>query len=144
MSILKLSKHNHTHILPSSRRYSSGWALASWTICLNSSFHPRLIIWFLNNLVFKVWGCWPHARGPGYPSSSVSYPLTCPAWVTTSSYATAGIALRVSGALKHHHHDKVEKSLVGIHTSYSVLIIHIFELFLLIYWLKLFLCEKWV
>jgi hypothetical protein len=26
----------------------------------------------------------------------------------TSSYDTAGIALRVSGALKPHHHDKVE------------------------------------
>jgi hypothetical protein len=26
----------------------------------------------------------------------------------TSSYATAGIALKVSGALKPHHHDKVE------------------------------------
>jgi hypothetical protein len=26
----------------------------------------------------------------------------------TSSYVTAGIALRVSGALKPHHHDKVE------------------------------------
>jgi hypothetical protein len=26
----------------------------------------------------------------------------------TSSYATAGIALRVSGALKPHHYDKVE------------------------------------
>jgi hypothetical protein len=26
----------------------------------------------------------------------------------TSSYATSGIALRVSGALKLHHHDKVE------------------------------------
>jgi hypothetical protein len=26
----------------------------------------------------------------------------------TSSYATAGIALRVSGALKPHHHDKVK------------------------------------
>jgi hypothetical protein len=26
----------------------------------------------------------------------------------TSSYATAGIAIRVSGALKPHHHDKVE------------------------------------
>jgi hypothetical protein len=32
----------------------------------------------------------------------------------TSSYATAGIALRVSGALKPHHHDKVEITLVGI------------------------------
>jgi hypothetical protein len=27
---------------------------------------------------------------------------------STSSYATAGIALRVSGALKSHHHDKVD------------------------------------
>jgi hypothetical protein len=26
----------------------------------------------------------------------------------TSSYATAGIALRVSGTLKPHHHDKAE------------------------------------
>jgi hypothetical protein len=31
----------------------------------------------------------------------------------TSSYATADIALRVSGALKPHHHDKVETSSVG-------------------------------
>jgi hypothetical protein len=31
----------------------------------------------------------------------------------TSSYATAGISLRVTGALKPHHHDKVEIPLVG-------------------------------
>jgi predicted metallopeptidase len=31
----------------------------------------------------------------------------------TSSYAIAGIAVRVSGALKPHHHDKVETSSVG-------------------------------
>jgi hypothetical protein len=31
----------------------------------------------------------------------------------TSSYATAGIALRVSGTLKPHHHDKVETPLVS-------------------------------
>jgi hypothetical protein len=30
-----------------------------------------------------------------------------------SSYATAGIAFRVLGALKPHHHDKVETPLVG-------------------------------
>jgi hypothetical protein len=30
-----------------------------------------------------------------------------------SSYATAGIALRVSGALAPHHHDRVETSSVG-------------------------------
>jgi hypothetical protein len=32
----------------------------------------------------------------------------------TSSYVTAGIALTVSEALKHHHHDKVETPSVGI------------------------------
>jgi hypothetical protein len=32
---------------------------------------------------------------------------------STSSYATAGMALRVSGALKPHHHDKVETPSVG-------------------------------
>jgi hypothetical protein len=32
---------------------------------------------------------------------------------STSSYATADIALRVSGALKPHHHDKVETPSVG-------------------------------
>jgi hypothetical protein len=32
---------------------------------------------------------------------------------STSSYATAGIALRVSGALKPHHLDKVETPSVG-------------------------------
>jgi hypothetical protein len=33
----------------------------------------------------------------------------------TSSYATTGIALRVSGALKSHHHDKMETPSVGSH-----------------------------
>jgi hypothetical protein len=32
-------------------------------------------------------------------------------------YATVGIALRVSGALKPHHHDKVETPSVGASTS---------------------------
>jgi hypothetical protein len=31
----------------------------------------------------------------------------------TSSYATSSIDLRVSGALKPHHHDKMETPLVG-------------------------------
>jgi hypothetical protein len=36
---------------------------------------------------------------------------------STSSYATAGIALRVSGAFKPHHHgDKVETQSMGIIT----------------------------
>jgi hypothetical protein len=34
----------------------------------------------------------------------------------TSSYATAGIALRVSGALKPHHHDKEETPWEGQET----------------------------
>jgi hypothetical protein len=37
---------------------------------------------------------------------------------SVSSYATAGIALRVSGALKPLHHDKVETLLVGIRRAY--------------------------
>jgi hypothetical protein len=49
------------------------------------SIHPRLIIWFLNNLVLwcKVVSLTPNPQpgGPGYHSSSRSYPLTCPAWV---------------------------------------------------------------
>jgi hypothetical protein len=42
----------------------------------------------------------------------------------TSSYATAGIALRVSGALKPHHHDKVETPSVGIniHQLHEILL----------------------
>jgi hypothetical protein len=38
----------------------------------------------------------------------------------TSSYATAGIALRGSGALKPHHHDKVETPSVGIFIATAV------------------------
>jgi hypothetical protein len=37
----------------------------------------------------------------------------------TSSYATAGVALRVSGALKPHHHNKVETPPVGSIYYYS-------------------------
>jgi hypothetical protein len=40
----------------------------------------------------------------------------------TSSYATAGVALRVSGALKPHHHDKVEIPSVGIRYTYRQII----------------------
>jgi hypothetical protein len=36
----------------------------------------------------------------------------------TSSYATAGITLRVSGALKPHHHDKAETPTMGCHLYY--------------------------
>jgi hypothetical protein len=42
----------------------------------------------------------------------------------TSSYATAGIALRVSGALKPHHHNKVETPSAGSseHYRYKILL----------------------
>jgi hypothetical protein len=36
---------------------------------------------------------------------------------STSSYATAGTALRISEALKPHHHDKVETPLVGFYEN---------------------------
>jgi hypothetical protein len=50
-----------------------------------------------------------------YPSSSGPYPLDLSGLDgPTSSYATAGIALRVSGALKAHHQDKVGTASVGI------------------------------
>jgi hypothetical protein len=38
----------------------------------------------------------------------------------TSSYATAGIALGVSGALKPHHHDKVQTPSVGSFIYYML------------------------
>jgi hypothetical protein len=38
----------------------------------------------------------------------------------TSSYAAAGIVLRVSGALKPHHHDKVETPSVGLNFNYKL------------------------
>jgi hypothetical protein len=43
-----------------------------------------------------------------------------------SSYATAGIALRISGTFKPHHHDKMETPLVGDTQNYSCkkLILH--------------------
>jgi hypothetical protein len=40
---------------------------------------------------------------------------------STSSYATAGIALGVSGTLKSHHDDKVEIPYVGINASLAPL-----------------------
>jgi hypothetical protein len=71
--------------------------------------HPRLIIWFLNNFVFMVWGCRPHAQPPTWRTRSWIVPLDLSCMGDpTSSYATAGIALRVSGALKPHHHNKAE------------------------------------
>jgi hypothetical protein len=79
---------------------------------------------------FTVW-CQPHAQ-PSTWRTRVSLfvrllPLTCPACDSTSSYATAGIALRVSGELKPHRHDKVETPLVGLPLHY-IYNYHIHEL----------------
>jgi hypothetical protein len=78
-------------------------------------------MWFLNNLVFTVWGQ-PHAQ-PQTWRTRVSLSV----WLLpldlsgvgdpTSSYTTAGIALRVSGALKLHHHDKVETPSMGTYIT---------------------------
>jgi hypothetical protein len=87
------------------------------------SIHPRLIIWFLNNLVFTVWGCKSHAQPPTWRTRISLFVWLLPLnlsgmGVPTISYATAGIALRVSGTLKPHHHDKVETpSVVRYQTS---------------------------
>jgi hypothetical protein len=134
--------------LPSPRRYSSGWDLASWIINLHlsicsydeasngrmkkweecgwkrswptyfrwfcvHSIHPRPIICFPNNLVFTVWGCYSDAQPPTWRTRVSLFVWLLPLDLSgmgapTSSYATAGIALRVSGALKPHHHQKVE------------------------------------
>jgi hypothetical protein len=82
------------------------------------STHPRLIILFLNNLVFTVWGCYPHAQPPTRRTRVSLFVWLLPLDLSgmcdpTSSYATAGIALTVSGALTPHHHDKVETPSVG-------------------------------
>jgi hypothetical protein len=39
----------------------------------------------------------------------------------TSSYTTTGIALRVSGALKPHHHDKMERPSMGVLIETAIL-----------------------
>jgi hypothetical protein len=142
--------------MPSHRRYSSGWALASWIISLHfslffirsddeasngrmkkweecgwksscptyfrwfsiHSIHSKLIICFLNSLVFTVWGCLSHTQPPTWRTRVSLFVGLLPLDLSgmgapTSSYATAGIALRVSGALKPHHHDKEETPSVG-------------------------------
>jgi hypothetical protein len=85
--------------------------------CIHS-IHPRLIIWFLNNLVFYGVRLLASRPTPNLEDQSIPIRLAPTLDLSgmgdpTSSYATAGIALRVSRALKPHHHDKVERLLVG-------------------------------
>jgi hypothetical protein len=67
---------------------------------------------FLNNLIFTVSCCQPHVQPPTWRTRVSLFVWLLPLDLfglggPTNSYATAGIALRVSGALKPHHHDKV-------------------------------------
>jgi hypothetical protein len=73
---------------------------------------------FLNNLILTAWSCWPHVQPPTWRISVSLFVWLLPLDPSglggpTSSNATAGIALRVSGALKPHHHDKVGIASVG-------------------------------
>jgi hypothetical protein len=116
-------------LLASPRRYSSGWTLASWTICLQSSlffifpdfhsFHP-FEVGYLVPEQFSFYGVrWLASRPtPNLDDQVIPLRLAPIPWSVrhgcpTSSYATAGIALRVSGTLRPHHHDKVETPTVG-------------------------------
>jgi hypothetical protein len=99
-------------LLPSPRRYSWGWALASWTICLHSSLFRGCLV----SEQFSFYGVSLLASRPtpNLEDQVILLRLAPTPWPSgmcdpTISYATAGIALRVSGALKLHHHDKVEK-----------------------------------
>jgi hypothetical protein len=61
----------------------------------------------------------PHAQPPTWRTRVSPFVWLLPLDLfgmgdATTSYATAGIALRVSGALKPHHHDKVETPSAGI------------------------------
>jgi hypothetical protein len=74
---------------------------------------------FRNNLIFTVWGCQPHVQTPTWRTRVSLFVWLLPLDLSslggpTSSYATAGIALRVSGALKPHHHDKVGIASAGM------------------------------
>jgi hypothetical protein len=104
-----------------------GWK-RSWPTYFHSFpihfIHPRLIIWVLNNLVFTVWGCRSHAQPHTWRTRVSLFVWLLPLDLSgmgdsTSSYATACIALGISGALKPHHHDKVETPSVGLYMYYS-------------------------
>jgi hypothetical protein len=67
---------------------------------------------FLNNFIFMVWGCQPQVQPPTWRTRISLFVWLLPLDLSslggpTSSYVTTGIAIRVSGALKPHHHDKV-------------------------------------
>jgi hypothetical protein len=62
----------------------------------------------------------PNLEDQGIPLRLAPTPWPVRMGAPTSSYATAGVALRVSGALKPHHHDKVETPSLGIKGIYGI------------------------
>jgi hypothetical protein len=72
-----------------------------------------------------MWGCKPHAQPPIW-KTRLSLVWLLPLDLSgmgdpTSSYAPAGIALRVSGVLKSHRHDKVETPSVWLKNQYIII-----------------------
>jgi hypothetical protein len=117
----KLIEDLHS-FLPSPQCYSSGWTFASWTVCLHFSLlfiHPSEAD-FLVSEQFRFYGvrllAWlptPNLEDQGSPLHLAPTPWPVWHWWPTSSYTATVIALRVSGALKPHHHGKVETPSVG-------------------------------
>jgi hypothetical protein len=76
--------------------------------------YPRLLSLFRNKICFTEWGCQPHAQPPLPWRIGVSLLVWSLSFVLSglgdlaSSYATAGIARRISATRKPPHHDKVE------------------------------------
>jgi hypothetical protein len=84
------------------------------------SFHPSEADYLVpEQFSLTVWGLLvsrptPNLEDQGIPLRLAPTPWPVGMGTSTSSYATAGIALWVSGALKPHHHDKVETPSVGL------------------------------
>jgi hypothetical protein len=117
LCLLNSDLHSVISFLLSPRRYSSGWALASWAICLHSSPSEAD---YLVSAQFSFYGVrllaslpTPNLEDQGVPIC-LAPPLDLSGIdAPTSSYATTGIALRFSGAPKPHRHSKVETPSVG-------------------------------
>jgi hypothetical protein len=91
------------------RRYSSGWALASSTVCLHSSLHPSEADYVASEQ-FSFYGVrllasrpTPNMEDQGRPSLSGSYPLTCPAFNETLVYRKPTHTNFYLNSSSHHH-----------------------------------------
>jgi hypothetical protein len=100
--------HHHHH-----RLYNSVRVLGS----LNSHLQARLLLGFVTMIIFTVWGCQPYAQPPTWRTR---VPLLVRVFTfdlsgkgdPASSYATAGIALRIIWPHKPHHYIRVGITLV--------------------------------